>query len=133
MSSESNAIRRNTARTKVDFSPLLGTWVNSNRGGVGIARFSISETSGHLKIKVVEAADNGLNEWDEVAIASLYTGGPNSDVAAGFNVEVETGVRRSRLQVNIKLGVAVLAAFHTYPRASRKVNQFVREFFALAP
>ena len=130
---DGNALRPDTARSAIDFSPLLGTWVNSNRSSPGIVRFSVSERSGYLGIKVVEATHDGFSEWREVAIASLYTGGPRSNVAAGFIAESESDGRRSRLQVNVKLGVAVLGAFHSYSRRSRKINRFVREFFALAP
>lgn len=114
----------------MDLSGLPGIWINSNPDTDGIARLVISEADGKVSLQVYAIGPDGLIDWG-AADAAVFSGTPQSRVAAGFTCLYDFGFAETRLQAMILKGLIVLAQFHSFRDASRRVDYFVREYFAL--
>lgn len=119
-----------TAR-QLDLSALSGTWVNSNPETSGIARLVMSEANGKLSLHVHAIGPDGLIDWGRADV-SVFTSSPSSRVGAGFTCLYDFGFAETRLQAMILKGLIVLSQFHSFKDESRRVDYFVREYFALA-
>ena len=114
----------------VDISALAGMWVNSNPDTNGIARLVMSESDGKLAVQVLAIGQDGLIDWGTTEI-TLFMSGPSSRVAAGFTCRYDFGFVETRLQAMILKGLIVLAEIHIFKDDSKRVDYFVREYFAL--
>ena len=114
----------------MDLSGLPGIWINSNPDTDGIARLVISEADGKVSLQVYAIGPDGLIDWG-AADAAVFSATPKSRVAAGFTCLYDFGFAETRLQAMILKGLIVLAQFHSFRDASRRVDYFVREYFAL--
>ena len=114
----------------IDLSALHGMWVNSNPDSTGIARLLISGESGALRLQVSAIGPQGLIDWGTVELVIL-TSGPSSRLAAGFTCRYDFGFVEIRLQAMILKGLIVLAEVHRFKDDSKRVDYFVREYFAL--
>ncbi|MCI0590272.1 MAG: hypothetical protein L0Y67_01470 [Gammaproteobacteria bacterium] len=115
----------------VDFSALPGIWVNSNPDANGIARLVISESDGNLSLQVYAIGLDGLITWG-TADVTVFTSTASSRVSAGFTCLYDFGFAETRLQGMILKGLIVLAQFHIFKDDSKRIDYFVREYFALA-
>jgi hypothetical protein len=114
-----------------DLSALPGIWVNSNPATNGIARIVMSEADGNLSLQVYAIGPDGLIDWGTADVA-VFTATPLSRIGAGFTCLYDFGFAETRLQGMIVKGLIVLAQFHSFKDDSRRVDYFVREYFALA-
>ena len=85
---------------------------------------------GELRARVYGAGLGGEIAWGEVAATALYTDGVASDTGAGFILDYDFGSTRSRLQANLKLGVAVLGVYRSFDDGSNRRGYLAREFLA---
>lgn len=115
----------------LDLSALPGIWVNSNPATNGIARMVMSEADGNLSLQVYAIGPDGLIDWGTADVA-VFTATPLSRIGAGFTCLYDFGFAETRLQGMIVKGLIVLAQFHSFKDDSRRVDYFVREYFALA-
>jgi hypothetical protein len=115
----------------LDLSALPGIWVNSNPATNGIARLVMSEADGDLSLQVYAIGPDGLIDWGAADVA-VFTATPLSRIGAGFTCLYDFGFAETRLQGMIVKGLIVLAQFHSFKDDSRRVDYFVREYFALA-
>jgi hypothetical protein len=114
----------------IDLTALHGRWVNSNPDSSGIARMVISGTDASLTLQVSAIGPDGLIDWGTVDV-TILTSGPSSRVAAGFTCRYDFGFVEIRLQAMILKGLIVLAELHRFKDDSKRVDYFVREYFAL--
>ena len=119
-----------TAAAPVDYSALLGTWVNSNPETNGIARMVMTEANGKLSLRVYAIGPDGLIDWGTTEV-TVFMSSPSSRVPAGFSCVYDFGFAEARLQAMILKGLAVLAQFHIFKDDSRRADYFVREYYAL--
>jgi hypothetical protein len=119
-----------TGAAPIDLSALHGMWVNSNPDSSGIARMVISGTNGYLTLQVSAIGPDGLIDWGTADI-TILTSAPSSNVAAGFTCRYDFGFVEIRLQAMILKGLIVLAELHRFKDDSKRVDYFVREYFAL--
>jgi hypothetical protein len=115
----------------INLSAFPGIWVNSNPDTNGIARMVISESDGNLSLRVYAIGPDGLIDWG-TADVSVFTSKPSSRGGAGFTCLYDFGFAETRLQGMIAKGLLVLAQFHSFKDDSKRVDYFVREYFALA-
>ena len=113
-----------------DLSALHGLWVNSNPDSSGIARMVISVKNGSITLQVSAIGPEGLIDWGTVDV-TILTSGPSSGIAAGFTCRYDFGFVEIQLQAMILKGLIVLAELHRFKDDSRRVDYFVREYFAL--
>ena len=114
----------------IDFSALPGIWVNSNPDTNGIARMIMSESNGDLSLQVYAVGPDGLIDWGTTGV-NVLTSTAVSRVGAGFTCLYDFGFAETRLQGMIMKGLLVLAQFHSFKDDSKRVDFFVREYFAL--
>jgi len=119
-----------SAAGPIDFSALLGSWVNSNPETSGIARMSLKDEGGRLVLEVRAVGPEGLIGWGAAPV-EVFAASPSSRVAAGFACVYDFGFAETRLQVMIMKGLAVLAQFNAFKDGSGRADYFVREYFAL--
>jgi hypothetical protein len=114
----------------LDLSALPGTWINSNPDTQGIARMVMSESNGNLSLQVYAMGPDGLIDWGTVAV-NVFASSPSSRVGAGFTCLFDFGFAETRLQGSMAKGLMVLAQYHSFKDDSKRVDYFVREYFAL--
>jgi hypothetical protein len=114
----------------IDLSELIGTWVNSNPDTNGVARMTVSQSDGKLLLRVYAVSPDGLLDWG-LADLTLFSASPSSKGAAGFTCLYDFGFVETQLQAMILKGLIVLAQIHRFKDDSRRVDYFVREYFAL--
>jgi len=113
-----------------DLSVLHGTWINSNPDTKGIARMVVVGSGGKLTLQVIAIGPSGLIDWGTVEVA-VFMSGPSSRVPAGFTCRYDFGFVETQLQAMILKGLIVLAELHSFKDDSKRVDYFVREYFAL--
>ena len=114
----------------MDHSGLPGIWVNSNPSTHGIARMVMSEVDGKLSLQVSAIGPDGLIDWGTAEV-NIFAATPWSHVSAGFSCRFDFGFAESLLQGMIMKGLLVLAELRTFKDSSKRVDYFVREYFAL--
>jgi hypothetical protein len=114
----------------IDLGAFPGTWVNSNPDTSGIARLQMTQSNGNLSLQVFAIGPDALIDWGTENV-SVFTSSPMSRLGAGFTCVFDFGFAETRLQGMITKGLLVLAQFHHFKDDSRRVNYFVREYFAL--
>jgi hypothetical protein len=85
----------------------------------------------NLSLQVYAISPDGLIDWGTTDVA-VFTATPSSRIGAGFTCLYDFGFAETRLQGMIVKGLIVLAQFHSFKDDSRRVDYFVREYFALA-
>jgi hypothetical protein len=113
----------------VDASGLAGIWVNTNPDSNGIARMVISECNGKVTLQACAIGPDGLIDWGTVDV-SVFASAPLSTVSAGFTCCYDFGFVETRLQGMLLKGLVVLAELHSFKDDSKRVDYFVREYFA---
>jgi len=114
----------------IDLSALAGTWVNSNPDTNGIARMVITQSGANLSLRAHAIGPEGLIDWGTVDI-QVFTSAPSSRISAGFTCLYDFGFAETRLQAMILKGLIVLAQIHRFKDDSKRMDFFVREYFAL--
>ena len=114
----------------IDLSAFPGIWINSNPDTNGIARIMMTESDGRLSLQVYAIGPDGLIDWGTTD-AVVFTSAPSSRVGAGFTCLYDFGFAETRLQGSLVKGLLVLAQFHAFKDDSKRVDYFVREYFAM--
>ena len=114
----------------INASELIGTWINSNPYTNGIARMVMSRSNGNLSLHTYAIGPNGLIDWGTAEV-SIFASSPASRVGAGFTCLFDFGFAEALLQGMIMKGLLVLAQLHKFKDNSKRVDYFVREYFAL--
>lgn len=114
----------------IDISTLLGTWVNSNPETTGITRLFVTEADGKPVLEIQAIGPDGLINWGKTEI-TVFAASPSSRVGTGFTCVYDFGFAETRLQAMILKGLTVLSQFHSFKDGSRRVDYFLREYFAL--
>ena len=121
-----------TAAAQVpDFTDLLGEWRNCDESAQGVHSFVLREGDSHLVVRVIGRDRSGLQPWGEVAASGIFFESVEGGSVAGFIAELAVAATRCRLQVNLKLGVAVVGGFYRDEPGARRL--FHREFFYRVP
>ena len=120
------------AARPMDISALPGVWVNSNPNTNGIAQLVISEADGKVSLQAYAIGPDGLIDWGTAEV-NIFASTPWTRVGAGFSCLFDFGFAESLLQGMIMKGLLVLAERRTFKDNSKRVDYFVREYFALAP
>jgi len=108
---------------------LLGTWVNTNPAGPGVAKLIVSQEQGKLLVHIFGSGSPSLTDWGKVPIESIYAKDVNSAEPMAFDARYDLGFMDVHVQANFSLGLLVLACFNNFKDRSGRVNYFSREFF----
>ena len=112
----------------VDFSPMLGTWFNTDKGTGGLVRMALMERDGRLILQAFGANPISPQDWGEVP-ATAYSAGVGSHQGMAFSALYDFGFMETLLAAYMKSGILVLDTFNTFKDASGRANYFSREFF----
>ena len=112
----------------VDPSPLVGTWLNTDRFSPGIVRVELALTDGGLTVHAFGAGEPSPIDWGVVP-AEVYADGVASTAPAGFSAHYDFGFLRVCLQGKTNRGVLVLALFNEFRDRSGRASWFNREFY----
>ncbi len=111
-------------------SPFAGLWATTNPSLRGIGRWHLSEGESGPKIRALGKIEEGFVDWGDVAVAGCFAGSVSSTALEGLTASFDLGSVRCRLQVNLKLGVAVAGAFAELAGAGERRRLFTRDFLA---
>lgn len=113
---------------RLDISPLLGRWRNTNSASQGVAIVEIMDRGQHLGIRAYGVGQSGNLDWGEVP-GHAYAKDYSSHEAMAFNSVVALEGIRCHFQANVKQGVLVIAYFTEFLDGSGRSNYFTREFY----
>ena len=117
-----------TERT-VDPAPLVGTWVNTNRGSDGIVKVIVANNDGVCTVHAYGARDAAPCDWGDLKADTIYADSDSSRRGMAFSVLYDFGFMETYLQGRVKQGVLVLANFTRFKDGSGRSNYFFREFY----
>ncbi len=111
---------------EIDITPLLGTWINSNRATKGLTRFVLAKKKGVTTLHAF--ANDSPFDWGELEIV-LYADSINSQKTVAFNANYDFGFMESFLAANTNKGLIIIAAYNKFKDDSQRSNYFSREFY----
>lgn len=113
----------------LDFSSLLGTWVNTNSATTGIVKVILAAKNGALTVRAFSVGEPLPGDTGEVGVEIVYADSLRSQKAVAFTALYDFGFMNSRLQANTSLGLLIIAGFNTFQDGSGRSNCFCREFY----
>ena len=116
------------ANIPLDPTPMLGTWLNTDRHTGGIVKVVLAARDGALTVRAFGACDPSPCDWGEVT-ADLFAEHAGSRTAKTLSAHYDFGFMETSLQAFAKLGVLVMAIFTRFKDDSGRANYFDREFF----
>jgi hypothetical protein len=118
--------------SRVDASPFVGTWVNTNEGQrQRIATITMRLRDDVLVVNAVGGCDDESCDWGET-VADVFASGVGSHTAMSFQAIYDFGFLESYLQANVKHGTLVIATCNRFKDESGRSNYYTREFFYLS-
>jgi hypothetical protein len=112
----------------VDFTPMLGTWFNTDKGTGGVTRMILEERDGQLTLHSFGADPIAPRDWGK-ARATAYSASAGSHQGMAFSGFYDFGFMETLLAAYMKSGILVLDTFNTFKDGSGRANYFSREFF----
>lgn len=113
--------------TRIDVSPLVGTWFGIKLDESHIARLLIVERDGALVVHPYGTADAEVSDWGEVEAAPHTASG--STTASGFLARGRVGTTRIDLIAVENQGVILLQIFTSFHDGSGRANEFAKCYF----
>jgi hypothetical protein len=114
---------------RVDASPFVGTWVNTNEGQrQRIATITMRLRDGALVVHAMGGCEPEPCDWGET-VADIFASGVGSHTAMSFQAFYDFGFLESYLQANVKHGTLVIATCNRFKDGSGRSNYYSREFF----
>ena len=117
------------APAKIDPTPLLGEWVNTNTATRGIEKVVIGCNGDDVFVRVFGVWSPSTCDWGEAKADVLYSAGVQSSAVMAFSATYDFGFLETRLEANLSLGLLVIANLNTFRDDIGRSNYFSREFF----
>ena len=112
----------------LDVTPLLGTWLNTDKATAGIVKLELARYDGLFLVRAHGANTPVPYDWGEVPSVA-YGAGITATEAVAFSAVYDFGFLTSILAAYAKQGILVLDTFNTFKDSSDRANYFTREFF----
>ena len=116
------------ARGALDYSALIGTWVNTNSDSRSIIKIVITPDGDSVKIRAFGACAPSPCDWGEVK-GAVFADDVRSREGTNFSAVYDFGFMQAQLQSFIRQGVLVVASFNRFTDDSGRSNYFFKEFF----
>ncbi len=123
---ETDAAR--ATENRLDPTPFLGTWMNTNSASTGIVRVVMARKDGVFTMQVLGACEPAPCDWGEAVVEQFAESG-GAHGGGAFSSFYDFGFMDSYLHGWIKLGVLVVVKFDRFKDESGRSNRFSREFF----
>ena len=117
-----------TGIAHVDPTPLVGTWLNTDKATPGIAKMIMSIRDGALVVRAFGACEPSPCDWGEVD-AVVYSSGVDSNEGMAFTARYRFDFLETIIAVYLKSGILVLDSFNSFDDNSGRNDYFSREFF----
>jgi hypothetical protein len=117
---------------RVDPTPLIGEWINTNPATTGITRVTIAGDQDDLRIAIWTAGTEGAEPRRRLVADVIYSNGPAAAPAMAMSASYEDEFEKTLLEANLSLGLLVIATCHTLKNPRGRANYFLREFFHFA-
>ena len=114
--------------TTVDPTPLVGTWLNTDKATPGIVKLILAVRDGSFVVRAFGANGTTPYDWGEVD-GAVYSSGVDSDEGMAFTASYRFGFLETILAVYLKSGILVLDSFNAFDDDSGRSDYFSREFF----
>src|SRR5215471_1542404 len=102
-----------TGMARVDPTPLVGTWLNTDKATPGIVKLILSARDGALVVRAFGACDPSPCDWGEVD-AVVYSGGVDSNEGMAFTAHYRFDFLETIIAVYLKSGILVLDSFNAF-------------------
>ena len=112
----------------VNPTPLVGTWLNTDKATPGIVQLILSVRNGVLVVRAFGACAPSPCDWGEVD-GAVYSSGVDSDEGMAFTTRYRFDFLETILAVYLKSGILVLDSFNAFDDNSGRSDYFSREFF----
>ncbi len=106
----------------IDFTPVLGTWINSNEKTAWIEKFTLVKRNHKIFIHAYSA--QSPQDWGEAEDTTFIDNIGEKAFYSHYNV----GSVESLLAANMNKGLWVIAAFHKF-KDGEQSNFLCREFY----
>jgi hypothetical protein len=113
--------------TRVDVSPLVGTWFGIKLDENHIAKLLITEQDGTLLFHPYGPPDSELSDWGQVEAIPYVASG--STTASGFQAQCRLGAMRVDFLVVENQGVLLLQAFTSFHDDSGRTGEFAKAYY----
>ena len=114
--------------TELDFSSLVGEWVNTNPVSEGVARVVLTLNGHRLLVRMLGGTGSPEDDWGTVEADSVFASGIASRQASAFSAKYRFDSKEAHLLTNLSLGLLIVAICKTARDAGRPVS-FSREFY----
>ena len=112
----------------MDPSPLVGTWLATDKSTGGIVKLVLSATPEGFVVHAFGACSPSPCDWGEVK-GSVYSDSVASNSGMSFTCTYDFGFLETILAVYLKGGILVLDSFNTFKDDSGRASYFTREFY----
>ncbi|MBP5976155.1 hypothetical protein HW132_26350 [Brasilonema sp. CT11] len=110
--------------TVIDFTPFLGTWINSNTKTKWIEKFTITKHNEQIIMHAYGNHSSTSKDWGETEVTPFID---NINEKA-FCARYDRDPIESLLAANMNKGLWVIAAFHKF-KDNSEPNFLCREFY----
>jgi hypothetical protein len=125
--SATRADARPALDTRIDVSPLIGTWFGIKLDESRIGKLVISERDGVLLLHPYGTPESGLDDWGETEMTPHTASG--STTASGFHARCRVGAMRVEFVTVENQGVLLVQHFTSYHDDSGRPNEFAKSYF----
>lgn len=113
--------------TRVDVSPLVGTWFGIKLDENHIAKLLITEQDGTLLIHPYGSPDSELSDWGQVEATPYVDSG--STTASGFQAKCRLGAMRVEFVAVDNQGVLLVQTFTSFHDDSGRTSEFAKAYY----
>ena len=111
----------------VDYSPLLGTWINLNAKTEHLLQVGLTQEGESYKASALGAGPDGPVDLG-VAEAALFAVSGTTQ-PQGFAAGFQTATGQTHVTVNLNQGILVIQTYTTFQDNSGRANYFTKEYF----
>ena len=109
-------------------SPLVGRWVNTDKGTRGIVQLVLSAKDGLLIVQAFGACSPIACDWGEVE-GAVYSSGVDSELAVGFKASYDFQFMETMLAAYLNKRILVVDSYNTFKDGSLRSRYFSRDHF----
>jgi hypothetical protein len=116
------------ARSPIDPSPLLGTWINFDKTTRGTARVILSRHGDELQLHTFGAGSPETHDWGTVP-ATAFAGSVSASRAVGFRAHYDFGFLETMVAAYLNQRLLVFDTYNQFRDGSGRSPYFLRDHF----
>ena len=112
----------------VDSSPLVGTWINTDKATGGIAKLILSQEGNSFFVQAFGACAPSPCDWGRVE-GRVYSLGVSLQAGAAFEALYDFGFMETFLAAYLNKRILVVDSYNTFKDGSGRLKYFHRDHF----